>query len=143
MKTKNILLIIIIASLIAISLLAISFKNRQKEPNPVTSWHSAYVPPERRDELIRKGNAGDAKSSSILFTYYEFAEEDNKKALYWLNKAAEQGDIDSQYNLGNMYTYVDGMIDKTKAIYWLKKAAKQNNALAIQRLKEIDSKIKE
>src|ERR1700690_3234890 len=138
MKTRNRLVIIIASLIVVIAILLASFINRHKESNPVTSWHSAYVPPEQRDELIRKGNAGDAKSSYILFGYYEFAEEDNKKSLYWLKKAAEQGNVDAQYNLGIMYTSVDSMIDKAKARYWLNKAAQKNDAKAIQTLREID-----
>ena len=111
----------------------------QLETNLGPIRHTVNMLPEQRNELTSKGNSGDAQSSYVLFGYYEFTKQDHKSALYWLKKAAEQWNVDAQYNLGNMYTYIDGMTDKSMAQYWLKKAAEQNDTRAVKRLKEIES----
>lgn len=48
-----------------------------------------------------------------------------------LRKAAEQGDIDAQYKLGNCYYNGNGVSeDKAEAVKWYRKAAEQGNAKA-------------
>ena len=50
-------------------------------------------------------------------------ESDDKKAVYWYRKAAEQGDADAQSNLGWMYDNGEGVEeDDEKAVYWFRKA---------------------
>ena len=51
---------------------------------------------------------------------------DHAKALYWFEKAAEQGDAQSQFRCGYMY-YIGSGTDRNmaKATSWLKKAAGQ------------------
>lgn len=45
-----------------------------------------------------------------------------------LRKAAEQGDIDAQYKLGNCYYNGNGVSeDKAEAVKWYRKAAEQGN----------------
>jgi hypothetical protein len=53
--------------------------------------------------------------------------KDAVQAVYWYQKAAEQGYADAQYNLGVMYaTGGGGLIkDESKAVYWWQKAAAQ------------------
>lgn len=57
-----------------------------------------------------------------------------RKALYWYEKAAEQGDAQSQFCCGNMYFRGEGtewgepVFDK--AFYWYEKAADQGNPQA-------------
>jgi TPR repeat protein len=41
------------------------------------------------------------------------------RAVYWLTKAAERGDVRAQYNLGGCYYRGDGVPqDYTRAVYW-------------------------
>lgn len=64
-----------------------------------------------------------------LAEYYMF---DNKaEALYWYEKAAEQGHPGAQFEYGLMYDKGEGMaMDKGKALYWYEKAAEQGEARA-------------
>ena len=53
-------------------------------------------------------------------------------ALIWLEKAAESGDAWSQFKLGYIYLYGEGVDkDYDKAIMWLEKACKQGNGEAL------------
>ena len=47
-------------------------------------------------------------------------------AVVWLKKAAEQGNMVAQYNLGVCYNNGEGVEkDQEKSNYWLKKAEKE------------------
>jgi len=51
------------------------------------------------------------------------------QALIWPRKAAEQGDVDAEDNLGAMYSNGHGVPqDYAQAIVWFRKAAQQGNA---------------
>ena len=54
-----------------------------------------------------------------------------REACKWFKKAAEQGDVDAQNNLGEMYYFGYGIDQDTqKAITWYRKAADQGSAEA-------------
>ena len=58
------------------------------------------------DECQAEAEKGNAIAQFILGFMYENGEgvsQDYKKAEKWYHKAAEQGDTDAQYNLGNFY----------------------------------------
>ena len=58
------------------------------------------------DECQVEAQKGNAIAQFILGFMYENGEgvpQDYKKAEKWYHKAAEQGDTDAQYNLGNLY----------------------------------------
>ncbi|MEI6709304.1 MAG: tetratricopeptide repeat protein, partial [Methylococcales bacterium] len=62
--------------------------------------------------------------------------QDYNQAVFWFNKAAEQGDADGQYQLGFMYYYGKGVTqDYNQAVILFRKAAQQGNANAIAALK--------
>ena len=51
------------------------------------------------------------------------------KAVEWYQKAAEQGEVHAQYNLGVMYANGQGVKqDYLKAFEWYQKAAEQGDA---------------
>jgi TPR repeat protein len=55
--------------------------------------------------------------------------KDETQAVYWLRKAAEQGNADAQGSLGWMYARSKGVpLDYTQAASWARKAAEQGNA---------------
>ena len=55
--------------------------------------------------------------------------QDYTEALKWFHKAAEQGDVNAQYNLGQMYDKGLGIPqDYTEAIKWYRKVAEQGDA---------------
>ncbi len=57
--------------------------------------------------------------------------KDNINAVKWAKKAADQGDAQSQYNVGIAYWNGDGVTqDKVEAVMWFKKAVEQGYAKA-------------
>jgi TPR repeat protein len=64
--------------------------------------------------------------------------KNQKKAVEWYQKAAEQGDAIAQYNLGISYKEGQGVKkDKNKAAEWLSKAAAQGDEDAQKALQEL------
>ena len=57
--------------------------------------------------------------------------ENQKEAVKWLTKAAEQGDVDAAFNLGMHYLQGRGVEQSDeKAFEWFKKAAEKNHIVA-------------
>ena len=57
------------------------------------------------------------------------AVENKAKAVKWYRRAAEQGNVDAQYSLGDMYARGDGVPeDDAEAVKWLRLAAEQDHA---------------
>jgi hypothetical protein len=89
-------------------------------------------------DLAKKGHVN---SCSLLATCYESglgvvpskikANYWNAKCVYWLTKAAEQGDLLSQEGLAEYYRMGSHVvIDYEKAVYWYTKAAEQGSSNA-------------
>jgi hypothetical protein len=80
--------------------------------------------------LQDRAAAGDVDAQCGLGKQYEHAlgvPQDNTQALLWLHKAAEQGNIIAQVELGVVF---DNMQDYAQAFTWYSKAAEQGNARA-------------
>jgi len=80
--------------------------------------------------LQDRAAAGDADAQCGLGRQYEFAlgvPQDNKQAVLWLSKSAEQGNIVAQVELGVVF---DKMQDYAQALIWYRRAAEQGNARA-------------
>ena len=61
--------------------------------------------------------------------------EDDKEAVKWYRKAAEQGFVYAQFNLGMMYRKGEGVLEDDKeAVKWYRKAAEQGFATAQRQL---------
>ena len=57
--------------------------------------------------------------------------KDQKQAVYWYRKAAEQGHVEAQIELGKCYEDGNGVEkDLSQMIYWYRKAADQGHAHA-------------
>ena len=84
--------------------------------------------------LEQKAAAGDAKAQYDLARMYELGEgvpKDDKEAMKWYRKAAEQGVAKAQHNLGLKYELGEGVPkDDKEAMKWFRKAAEQGHALA-------------
>ncbi len=66
-----------------------------------------------------------------MYQYGEGVPKDIVKAVYWLEKAAKQGDAMAQSDLGALYLKgADIAQDYQKALYWCNLAAKQGEELA-------------
>jgi TPR repeat protein len=73
--------------------------------------------------------AGDTRAEDrmgLMCLFGEGAPKSLPLAVRWFRKAADQGDGQAEYRLGDIYTG----IDQTQAIFWLRKAAEQGVSLA-------------
>ena len=78
-----------------------------------------------------------------MYEYGLGVSRDYNEAVKWYRKSAEQGDADSQCNLGHMYAQGLGVQkDYYEAEKWTKKSAEQGNAQAKKNLKTIKDLIK-
>ena len=70
----------------------------------------------------------------MAVSYYghdDIKNQDYNKALEWLEKSAEQGLMEAQFDLSQFYLKgYTAKKDKSKAVYWLKKAAEQGYMVA-------------
>jgi TPR repeat protein len=54
-------------------------------------------------------------------------------AVAWLHKAAEQGQVDAQYDLGLAYRNGDGVsVDEAAGVEWTRTAAEQGHERALR-----------
>ena len=87
-----------------------------------------------------KANQGDANSQFNLALLYENGAgipRNTKQAAYWYTKAAEQGHVQAQYELGNEYLFsgdYEVPQDYKQSVYWYTKAAEQGHILAQYKL---------
>ena len=81
------------------------------------------------DRFMINEMGGDADAKHYLGLLYlkgEVLPKDDKRALYWIQKAAEQGESKAQFNLAMMHANGKGTPRNDKqALYWYTKAAKQ------------------
>ena len=76
-------------------------------------------------------NQGIIKAQLALGVYYRDYAFDERKAVSWFLKAAEQGDAEAQRNLGNCYYSGTGVSQNyEEAVKWYRKAAEQGDAEA-------------
>ena len=73
--------------------------------------------------------------------YYEYGvDQDLPEAFKWYLQAAENGNMNAQYNVGICYEYGKGVeIDLDKAIEWYTKAADLGHEKAKKALEELQS----
>lgn len=92
-------------------------------------------------DMRKKAESGDAAAQFELAQYYESeagnarserrALRDQKRAVDWYTKSAEQGFARAQFNLGGLYILGEGVEqDKSRGVDWQVKAAEQGLAEA-------------
>ena len=70
------------------------------------------------EELIVKAESGDVEAQFDLANEY-WEKGDYEQAFYWYKKAADQGNADTQFNLGLMYYEGQGVLqDYELAFRW-------------------------
>ncbi|MEW8026668.1 MAG: tetratricopeptide repeat protein [Candidatus Thiodiazotropha sp.] len=81
--------------------------------------------------LQRAADNGHAKAQSMLGYIFDKAEE-NEQAFHYYQLAADQGDADGAYGLGNLYAAGEGVEKNlSQAVGWYEKAAYNDHLLAI------------
>lgn len=85
----------------------------------------------RRLHMYKRFRLGFMISLSIIFLYYGNALSVDKKQIETLKKAALQGDLIAQNELGLIYLNGDGIpLNYVEAMQWFKKAAEKHDAKA-------------
>lgn len=84
------------------------------------------------DCVTEAAEGGDIDSQKYLMELYQFGsgciEANDEKVAYWAERAAENGDRDAMYEIGNMYLYGKGdNRNPEKSFYWLEKSAELGN----------------
>lgn len=89
------------------------------------------------DERVRKAEQGDVEEQYRLGVHYFSLENvvlDFEKAIHWFEKAGENGHLQSQINMAEMYAYIPGFQNPEKRFYWVEKAAAQNDPVSMAQL---------
>jgi TPR repeat protein len=110
------------------------FDNRNRH-TPATSVTSTSVDSKVMKEtspapvLPASSITNEATPIGDMYANGTGVEKDDTQAIYWFQKAAEQGNADMQNKLGGMYLNGAGVEkDETQAVFWYRKAAEQGNA---------------
>jgi TPR repeat protein len=84
-------------------------------------------------EAAEQGNAqAQAKLASLYVLGREGVEKDEKLAVQWMEKAANQGIVDAQVVMGAFYDRGLGVVsDRDKATQWYEKAAAKGHATSL------------
>lgn len=92
-------------------------------------WRNDYVeknPTDMTVEIIKNyklaAQQGDAKAQYALAWFYKEWGGDFKQALYWFQRAADQGNMAAENRLGIFYQQFN---DFHEALYWYRKSAAQ------------------
>lgn len=111
----------------------------EKEKPVVSSDETVDSKPEpapvQAEDPLTAAEQGDANYQNSLALLYlkggDGYEKNDEKAAHWFHKAAENGSVDAQNNLGIMYLTGQGVEkDLKEAAVWLQKAAESGNAAA-------------
>ena len=79
--------------------------------------------------LAAGGNANAQYNVGVMYDKGLGVSKDERPAMFWYRKAAEQGRADAQFNLGLMYDMGRGVPkDDQQAMSWYRKAAEQGRA---------------
>lgn len=105
-------------------LIAFSFLWTQNDP----------IPHDCLDEIILRANSGNLQAQRLTAAIYKLGKWVPKNptiALYWYEKAAEEGDAFAQMYVGKAYQRGDGVKqDSALAFKWIEKSALQGNISA-------------
>jgi TPR repeat protein len=118
--------IVIIFSLLCLIGCSKAPEDKQKREKAVFGSAQFDLTLEKKQQLAQQAEKGDAEAARKLALYYYLAENDNKKGFYWNEKAAANGHIRAQFEVGQDYLTGTGPTktkDFRKAKYWLQKAA--------------------
>ena len=81
-------------------------------------WYTKAVEKNRWPSAHSCHSLGDLYASGLG------VKQDDKQAVHWYYKAAEQGDVEARYKLGNMYSSGRGVTqDDVQAVHWYYMAA--------------------
>lgn len=114
---------------------SISDKDREKLEEYIDELDNKKTAPEEINCMIEIAENGDVDAQKWLVKLYKWGDEgvevNYREAAYWAEKAAENGEEKSMYDIGLMYYDGKGVPRNTKkAVYWLEKATAKGNGSA-------------
>ena len=123
---RKTILILTMLALTGLSQMSVNAQTAStKNPASTEGWSQTAK------DFLTKAEQGDAESQNKLGVCYYGGKvgvtKDPIQAVYWFRKAADQGYVAAQNNLGNYYRYGETE-DPTQAVYWYRKAAEQGYA---------------
>ena len=128
MKLLSIIVCLPMASLVASDISA--HESRGKKRDPISANAAFELTEPQRMELIGKANAGDNAAAARLGFFYDFTTRDRDAAYYWFKKAALNGHVMSQYNLGVRSLGTSRPDKCSEAKYWFTMASQSGMAKA-------------
>lgn len=108
-----------------------------KKAEPISANSSLGLTVAQRDELISEANSGNNNAAARLGMFYDFVTKDRESAYYWFTKAALNGHVMSQYNLGVRSLGKRSFESCTEAKYWFDLASKNGMEKAQRALDEV------
>jgi len=110
-------------------------KRSNDNPDEELTWDkSDNIITQRFNRLVRDSKKGDAESQFDLASTYAHGwgiDQDDKKVIYWLTKAADQDFLKAQIRLALCYSDGDHVKQNyEKAVFWYTKAAEQGDGFA-------------
>ncbi len=137
-KTLSFKILFFLVLLVTVGLFVFCFTGCSKEKTERTPGESFYLSNNDIKQLSLQAEKGDGTAAFRLYKYYELYLEDHKLSFYWLKKAAENGHVIAEYNLGVEFLDNEERKDRTQALYWLRKAAQGGNSEAKEILDKIE-----
>ena len=102
---------------------------------------------EQEQEFMTKAKAGDAEAQYQLARLYfegNGVDQSDKKGAYWVRRAADQGHMLAQGDLGMMYALgVMVRKDDVEAVKWLTLSEKSDYGPAIRFMKDLQDTMKQ
>lgn len=108
-----------------------------QKAEPIFANSSLGLTVAQRDELISEANSGNNEAAARLGMFYDFATKDRESAYYWFKKAALNGHVMSQYNLGVRSLGKRSFESCTEAKYWFDLASKNGMEKAQRAFDEV------
>ncbi len=89
----------------------------------------------RAEAFYRRASKQGLEKSRFSRVNFSGDSNDDSQIADWLSNAAEEGNAEAQYRLGDMYALGDGVVlDDVRALSWYRKSAEQGNPEAQFRL---------
>jgi TPR repeat protein len=118
---------LMISMLIFFSILSCSrfSDDKQNKEEPVSGNAPFNLTDDDKKVLSQKANRGDPDAARRLANYFYLYVNNEKQGFYWNHKAAENGHIIAQFEIGRDYAIGTQYINRNfeKARYWLQKSA--------------------
>ncbi|WP_444943659.1 hypothetical protein ACJJIK_19765 [Microbulbifer sp. ZKSA006] len=102
---------------------------------PVSTGSICSIKKGELEETLDRAESGNLEAALKMLNYYSFSRWDENKEAYWLEKCAELGDVNSQYNYA---IKLMGGGEKVEALIWAKKALNSGHQMADSLIKEIE-----